>query len=546
MMPVAITTTRGRGEWGALRDRLGGVDDYFASFDKNHENDDEDESSSSPSSSSASKGWGPFDVNHYLRSLGRKVAKDEREVGPFDVNRYLRSLGNNFSGDGDDENGETSSSPSLSSSSKGWGPFDVNHYLRSLGNAFAADGDDPRKEQRERREHPSPPPTPTSRKDMTYEEFIAYDNARLCPKLLLTQCAIQTYVNLLERYRDPHSVKWFEDFLGTRNLGDYHGTSAINVTRYRTWDTVLYDMMNQPNTRVIVSARGRGGGRRSDDDPNSEKRKIDEYGIDIRPASLVRRLLAVREQLASEFERDLEIVRMVDVTTVMTLYYRKIAAAVSKDEDGATTMKDGDTSQSSSLNRVSFDIVKEFMRCQDAGSSDGSSSSSLLRRANFDLLYALCTQASAHKLLWELERSASTSSSTNDDDVDDNVITFEWFKQFYVDNSPIYFDGNQNFDRSDDFIDALLRAPPPLEDGWHSADPLRLAQRIIAMQKDIALEWMGMMEEVAEDHRDINKALFCIMMGRSMEDGSSDDDDVDTSDETTFFDEWADGTGAFD
>ena len=41
--------------------------------------------------------------------------------------------------------------------------------------------------------------------------------------------------------------QWIEDFLGLQNLGYYHGTGAFNVTRYPTWDSVLLDMMQQPN-----------------------------------------------------------------------------------------------------------------------------------------------------------------------------------------------------------------------------------------------------------------------------------------------------------
>ena len=50
-------------------------------------------------------------------------------------------------------------------------------------------------------------PTRRRRRSMTYEEIVAYNNARLCPKLLLTQCAIQSFIHLLEECRDPHSGK---------------------------------------------------------------------------------------------------------------------------------------------------------------------------------------------------------------------------------------------------------------------------------------------------------------------------------------------------
>eukprot|EP00970_Alexandrium_tamarense_P019247 scaffold13804_cov290-Alexandrium_tamarense.AAC.1 len=107
---------------------------------------------------------------------------------------------------------------------------------------------------------------------MTFQETIAYNNARLCPKMFLTQRTIQSFIFLLAECRDPHSGKlsflttalffisllnnnttnistmqWIEDFLGVQNLGNYHGTGAFNVTKYPTWDSILLDMMRQKN-----------------------------------------------------------------------------------------------------------------------------------------------------------------------------------------------------------------------------------------------------------------------------------------------------------
>jgi hypothetical protein len=481
----------------------------------------------------------------------------QQESGPFDVNNYLSSFGNNAADDHDKHSAGGGGSTSVWSSQMQQQEselFDVYNYLSSLGIKIVEDDDEDSagsegstsvrssqmQQHEQQHQRPTPPTPQTARREMTYEEIVAYNNARLCPKLLLTQCAIQSFVYLLEECSDPHSVKWIEDFLGTKNLGDYHGTGAINVARHRTWDSVLYDMMNQPNTHMIVSAkrRGPGHGGRSKHNPHLLEWDV-EFRIDIRPASLVHRLLAVRKQLASEFERDLELVRTIDATAVMNFYYRKLAAAVANDGDAATTKGEGMT-LSSSFDRVSLDIITSFMNFQDDSKGDGSLPSSPLRRANFDLLYRLCTQASAHRLLWELEQSAS-SSTTNIDDIDDNLITFEWFKQFYVDNAPLYFDGDQNFGRSDDFIDAVLRAPPPLPNGWHSTDPLRMAQRIVSIQKDVAIEWMGMMEEVEEDHGIMNDVIFRVMMGRTMEESGN----VRGVKNTTF-EGLRDGSGSFE
>lgn len=409
---------------------------------------------------------------------------------------------------------------------------------------------------------------------MTYEEIVAHNNARLCPKLLLTQRAIQSFIYLLEECRDPHSGRWIEDFLGTSNLGNYHGSGAINVTRHPEWDSALRDMMGQPNDVMIVSAkrRGRGHGGWSKNNPYLEERYV-EFAIDIRPASLVRRLLAVRAQLASEFERDLEIVRMVDVTAVMDSYFRRLADSVAEDRcdaaAAAATTRGGDdgrprssSSSSSSFDRVSVDILTNFTEYQDGGGGGGgdygggssSSSSSPFRRGNFDLLYSLCTHAASHRLLREMQQSATANNNNNVNvNVNDDVVAFQWFKRFYVDNAPLYFDGDQNFGRADDFIDALLRTPPTLVGGGGDAnnavvgltDPMRVAERIIAARVDVASEWMGVMGEVEGDHGVLNDELFRVMIGRTMDESGDVGDVVDIREEVTF-DELADNTGAFD
>ena len=146
----------------------------------------------------------------------------------------------------------------------------------------------------------------------------------MCPKIILTQCAIQSFIYVLEECRDPHSGKWIKDFLELPHLGNYHGTGALNVTRYHAWDGVLRDMMRQPNNDLIVLAkhRGRSHGGWSRDNPYLQERWV-EFKIDIWPASLVQRLLPVREQLACEFERDLDVVRLVD-EMIMESYFKNL------------------------------------------------------------------------------------------------------------------------------------------------------------------------------------------------------------------------------
>jgi len=97
------------------------------------------------------------------------------------------------------------------------GLFNVNNYFTSLNNNNKSDGekstltttddDDITKTPVPSQPNGKQTSSQTKMKKMTYQEIIASNNARLCPKLLLTQRAIQSFVYLLEECRDPHSGK---------------------------------------------------------------------------------------------------------------------------------------------------------------------------------------------------------------------------------------------------------------------------------------------------------------------------------------------------
>lgn len=352
-------------------------------------------------------------------------------------------------------------------------------------------------------------------------------------------CTLRIYFNDHHIIPIPNYTQWIEDFLGLPDLGNYHGTGAINITKYPSWDSVLYDIMNQPNTHVTVSAkrRGRGHGGWSKNNPFLEERYV-EFKIDIRPASLVQRLLSVRGQLASEFERDLDIITMVN-DRIMDSYFDKLRTTASLSEkDGSDQRASVAASSSSSFDRIAIDILTNITEGQGTSSSP-------FRRGNFDLLYNLSTLASAHRLLRELQSvSSSSTSSTKADD-----ITYHFFKRFYTERVSEYFDGDQPFGRGDDFIDALLTTPPSLvemSDGIGLTDPLSIAQRIIELRTMVAREWKSMMrDEVKNDHLVMNDVLFRVMMGRTMEESGGDGVAGEIQEEKTVY-ELANKTGEFE
>lgn len=162
--------------------------------------------------------------------------------------------------------------------------------------------------------------------------------------------------------------------------------------------------------------------------------------------------------------------------------------------------------------RISVNILSNITEFQG-------SSSSPFRKGNFDLLYSLCTQASTHRLLRELQ-----SFSPED-------VSFRWLKRFYTERVSEYFDGDQPFGRADDFIDELLRSPPSfieLSDrkSVGLTDPLRLAERIIAIRSETAEEWKNVMREVKEDHLRLNDILVRVMLGKAIDGSASEDERI--------------------
>ncbi len=310
------------------------------------------------------------------------------------------------------------------------------------------------------------------------------------------------------------------------------------MSKYPSWESVLVDIMTQPNQKIIIRAkrRGRGHGGWSKNNPYLQERYV-EFPIDIQPASLVQRLLTVREQLATEFERDLEIVGIVDGMIIESYFdtvKREREEQQQRDEDGWSSGDDDGVVApvTRAFDRISVDILSNFT---EFSSSSGGASSSVFRKGNFDLLYNLCTQASVHHLLRELRESKVEK------------ISYQWLQTFYSERAGSYFDGDQPFGRGDDFIDALLRSPPSLvsmDDGrtLGLTDPLRLAERLIAKRSEIAFAWIDEMREVKNDHLALNDKLFRVMMGKAV--NVQDEEAVTIEEERTW--DLADDTGMFE
>lgn len=302
-------------------------------------------------------------------------------------------------------------------------------------------------------------------------------NPRIDVRNLLTQRAIQSFMFLCEECRDPHSGKWIEEFLGTPNLLNYHGTGAGFVTGL-DWDRPFLEMLEQPKDVMIVSAkrRGRGHGGWSKNNPYLKDRYV-EFEISIDPTSLTDRILTVREQIASEWVTDLEILGKAN-QQILDSYFQ-----LAKD-DRRKENKDSSTTQAIAFERTAINALNNHTVFGATGSP--------FRKGSFDLLYNLCTQASIHRLLHLFrERGDETK--------------LDWLLDFYVDRLQDYFDGDLPYGRADDFIEEMLLSSPLIihrDDGRVTlTDPFGISEQIIEIRNDIVSEWIVAMQQVPVAHQ---------------------------------------------
>jgi len=300
---------------------------------------------------------------------------------------------------------------------------------------------------------------------------------------------------LCEEMRDPHSVKWIEDFLETKNLLEFHGT-GLNFLADVRWDAPLLAMLDQPKDQMIVSAKRRGAGHGgwSKNNPYLKERFV-EFKINIDPASLTDRILAVREQIGAEWVIDLEILGRAN-QQILESYFQ-----IAKDE---RKKLDSDISTTTAFERTAVNALNN----QTAFGATGSP----FRKGSFDLLYNLCTQASIHRLLHTLNEMREDSNR-------------EWLRNFYIERVADFFDGDLPYGRADDFIEELLLSTPSIihsEDSKISLiDPYRLAEQIIETRNDIVSEWIEAMSSVNADHQDgIRRILLNKRMSTSDQSGS--------------------------
>jgi hypothetical protein len=310
----------------------------------------------------------------------------------------------------------------------------------------------------------------------------------------LNQAAIQSLVFLVTSLRDRHTAIWLEDFtqpiIRSRTkdrasdevlsnmatalssamhetaaerpleLLTYHGLGAINATRFPTWNSFFEQLLQEETVSYRVE---------------STRSHVPSYDIEINPASLCRRLLSVREQIAREFATDLDAI--IEMSETMTNRY----------SDGKL--------EKPNLFFLDSSVHEDY-------------SPSPLRKGNFDLLLTLTTQEAVHRIL-NLECPGSCKA------------TVAFLYDFYLHRIETHFTGSNWYGRAEDFLEQLLQTPPSSiqiqDDVVSLIDPMHLAELILTQREHVAEEWLELALDVGQSHTEIRRLELNRLLARKVD-----------------------------
>ena len=70
---------------------------------------------------------------------------------------------------------------------------------------------------------------------------------------LSIQRALQSFMLYSQQSRDPHTVRWMEEYGDMVDMLQFHGTGAFNMTRWEKWDSFLLVRFCQGEALVYLS-----------------------------------------------------------------------------------------------------------------------------------------------------------------------------------------------------------------------------------------------------------------------------------------------------
>lgn len=265
--------------------------------------------------------------------------------------------------------------------------------------------------------------------------------------------------------------------------------------------------------------------------------KTIDYELEVDPSAVVRRILAVREQISQEWIQDLDTLMQLndDILETYEEYKEQQHHQASMMEDDDNNSIGDDEEDDMETNNVDeLDLLVKRLVLQNSNQKNNNArvkeeetektpvfdinawytwsqslfnrdrDSSPFRKKNFDLLLLLSTQESVHRVLNHYQ---------NDDTI--RPETYEWLWDFYKGHVNKHFDGHQTFGSAEEFLEKMLRSPPTMIETDTKAlgilawvNPMQIAEDIVRERSEVALAWMEVVKSAQDDHTDLRRLLF--------------------------------------
>uniref|UniRef100_A0A7S2UGR7 Uncharacterized protein n=1 Tax=Attheya septentrionalis TaxID=420275 RepID=A0A7S2UGR7_9STRA len=341
-------------------------------------------------------------------------------------------------------------------------------------------------------------------------------------RTFLNQCSLQSFMFLLATTRDLHTVRWLDRFtkpvLRFRPTGmdesdalfnldfedgssyeykedqkvssrllQYHGLSALNTTLFPTWESYYLDLLEQEPIVLLIES-------------NNPATPFKSFEIDIEPPRLCSRMLSVREQIAREWVRDLDVIGSMGMQ-VFQSYWENLPTGSQKDENrrGGSTPTKAFERQNLVFLELSPDPDSDYMP-------------SPLRKGNFDLLILMSTEESVRRVCG---KGIIVRSDDGESTID--TVSTNYLKRFYEERIMSHFRGPKKYGRADDFIEELMLSPSMMTTDGDSVtgfiDPIKITEVVMQQREVVALEWKAIAEGSPTEHTEIRKLQLNKMMG---------------------------------
>jgi len=292
------------------------------------------------------------------------------------------------------------------------------------------------------------------------------------------QRAVQTLLFYYETLHEGTLFQYLEEFQGHKALSRYHGFRGLKLP----WrDFLLALLKDQPHS-VVVKKPARKQGT-----PGNPfvAQKFFEYTEQVQPSAIGRRLMIVRESVASEMQEDMRLIAQ-------------------ENERILEDYKLNSLRSSNTTNEKSRSSVSDILCDHDPAFN----SNTPFRGGTFDLLSSMSTY-------FAVRICAAESPSQREKEWLESFISDKG-DRFMNDAVPRYYTGRK-------FLKLLMESPPILftqssnlrrdpeafsTSSFVAVEPMAIADRVMKVREEIGHLWTESLNDIRDEHTEIQREFL--------------------------------------